>query len=454
MPLRDSLTNMDILNAIRADARVDYQRVVPDATKGNIRETMETIFEHDWTRNQFVDALFNQIGSTVVRDITWKNPLAIFKQGFLNFGDTIQEVHADFIKGTLYSADRDYLEQDIFGQARGPMYSAFHTINRQEKFKITVNSDILRRAMLSPTGLQEMLSTILSVPASSDEWSEFLAMTSLFREYESTHGFFRVKIPDMNVLTSNKNDTDAALKAMRIYADKMQYPTPAFNAQCVHSFARPENLVLIATPEFKANVDVTSLSAAFNRADAEAPSQIITVPNEALGLRDISAILTTREFLVIKDTLLANRSVSNPAGLYDNYFLHHHEILSCSPFTPAIAFGTKENTNIVVPTPTQNEITAINPKNKQGLTTGVAAPGDVRELTYTLKTALPETVVPAVDWDVSGQKTDETRIDNDGVLVVGKREPIGTTLTVKLTIDLPNAQNVKPLTRTATISVK
>ena len=87
--LRDGVTNAEILNAIRADARLDYQRIVPEATKANIEETIGTIMNHEWAPNQFVDALFNQIGSTIVRDITWHNPLAIFKQGMLEFGDTI-----------------------------------------------------------------------------------------------------------------------------------------------------------------------------------------------------------------------------------------------------------------------------------------------------------------------------------------------------------------------------
>lgn len=452
--LRDDISNVDMLNAIRSDARRDYQEMIPEATKANIQETIQGIMSDNITRNEFMNALVNRIGSTVVRDITWHNPLAVFKDGMMNFGDTIEEVHLDFIKPTIYEENRDYLEKDVFGQARPPAYSAFHTINRKEKFKVTFNRDVLRRAFLSENGLSEMLSQTMSVAASSDEWSEFLTICSLFRTYDNKHGFFRVQIPDLNVFDANKNNTDAALKALRVAADKMRYPTPAYNAAAVHSFARPENLVLIATPEFKANVDVTSLSAAFNRQDAEAPSHIITVPNEALGLSDVSAILTTREFLLIKDVLLENRSIQNPEGLYDNYWLHHWSLISASPFTPAIAFGTKPNTIIVTPKDETNaEINALKILNQDGVNSTVMKQGSVRQLSIEWKTP-PANKGYATDWYIKNTSSKSTKISNDGVLTIGADEKPGYPI-VGVNVDTKAAPSgTKPVNKEITIQIQ
>lgn len=452
--LRDDVSNIDMLNAIRSDARRDYQEMVPEATKANVQETIQGIMSDNITRNEFMSALINRIGSTVVRDITWHNPLAVFKAGMMNFGDTIEEVHMDFIKPTIYDENRDYLEKDVFGQARPPAYSAFHTINRKEKFKVTFNRDVLRRAFLSENGLSDMLSQTMSVAASSDEWNEFLTICSLFRTYDENYGFFRVQIPDLNVFDANKNNTDAALKALRVAADKIRYPTPAYNAAAVHSFARPENLVLIATPEFKANVDVTSLSAAFNRQDAEAPSHIITVPNEALGLSDISAILTTREFLLIKDVLLENRSIQNPEGLYDNYWLHHWSLISASPFTPAIAFGTKPNTVIVTPKiETNAEIDTIQLLNQDGANTTVMKPGSVRQAKIVWKTP-PANKGYATNWYIKSASSKATKISNDGVLTIGSDEKNGYP-TVGVTVDTKSTPGgTKPVKKEITIQIQ
>nr|DAJ42928.1 MAG TPA: Head protein [Caudoviricetes sp.] len=451
--LRDDTSNIDMLNAIRTDARSDYQNMVPEATKANIQDTIAGIMSDNITRNQFMNSLINRIGSTIVRDITWKNPLAVFKQGMMNFGDTIEEVHLDFIKPTIYEEQRDYLEKDIFGQAPPPSKSAFHTINRKEKFKITINRDVLRRAFLSDTGLAEMTSQIMAVAASSDEWSEFLSMTKLFKTYDEKYGFFRMQIADMNTFEPDKNKVDAALKALRVAANKMAYPTPAFNSAAVHSFARPEDLVLIATPEFKANVDVTSLSAAFNRSDAEAPSHIITVPGEALGMSDTSAILTSRQFLVIKDMLLENRSISNPEGLYDNFWLHHWSVLSASTFTPAIAFGTKPNTVVVTPKAETNaEIQAINILKNDGSASTVMPPGAIRQATITWKTA-PANDHYATDWYIKNAKSRGTTISNDGVITIGNDETEGFP-TVGVNVDTKGPGGTKPVNKEISIQVK
>ena len=451
--LRDNLNNLEIMNAIRSDARREYQEMVPEATKANIHETISDIMSEDITRNQFMNALVNRIGSTIVRDIVWHNPLAVFKQGMMNFADTIEEVHLDMVKPTVYDPNRDYLEKDVFGQARVNSYSAFHKINRREKFKITINEAELRRAFLSDDGLSQFVSSLMAVSATSDEWSEFLTMCSLFRTYEEKHGFYHVQIPDMNVFEASKDKTDAAIKALQVAANKMQYPTRAYNSQGVPSFARPEDLVIIATPEFKANIDVTSLAAAFNPQNASIPSHVITVPNESLQLEGISAILTTKDFLLIKDVLIENRSIDNPEGLYSNYFLHHWSVLSVSPFTPAIAFGTTPTGKINIPEKKNAEIQGIKVADATGKHSVTPKPGDLRDLSIDWKTPLAEGIHPAIDWDISGQKSKKTQVSNNGTLVIGEDEPKGTEIRVEVTVDNPNQDGQKLLTFSTTVTV-
>ena len=55
--LRDDTNNIDILNAIRSDARMDYQTMVPEATKANIQETIAGIMSDNITRNEFMSEI-------------------------------------------------------------------------------------------------------------------------------------------------------------------------------------------------------------------------------------------------------------------------------------------------------------------------------------------------------------------------------------------------------------
>ena len=144
--LRSDVTNVDMLNAIRSDARRDYQEMIPEATKANIQETIDGIMSDNISRNEFLSALFNRIGSEIIRDITWKNPLAVFKGGMLNFGDTIEEVHMDLIRPTIYEENRDYLERVTFlvRLPRPPSrLSTRLTARRSSRLPLTVTSFVV-----------------------------------------------------------------------------------------------------------------------------------------------------------------------------------------------------------------------------------------------------------------------------------------------------------------------
>ena len=121
----------------------------------------------------------------------------------LEFGDTIEEVQQGLIESYLYSGDRDYMEKDLFAARKPNVASQFHTVNRREYYKITVNRDQVRRAFLDESGLQQYLQQILAVPTTSDQWDEFLQTTSLFAEYEANGGFSNSRVKNSSVSPSS-----------------------------------------------------------------------------------------------------------------------------------------------------------------------------------------------------------------------------------------------------------
>ena len=165
--------------------------------------------------------MINRVGTYITRDITWNNPLREFKRGMLNFGDTIEEVQTGLVSSYTYNSERDYMEKDIFGAHKPNVASQFHTVNRQEYYKITVNRDQLRRAFLDESGLQNYLSQILASPTTSDQWDEFLLTCSLFAEYEKNGGFYHVKVPDLRSLTATESDAKQLIKRVRAMTDNL-----------------------------------------------------------------------------------------------------------------------------------------------------------------------------------------------------------------------------------------
>ena len=144
-------TNAQILNAIRNDASLAYQQRIPAATQGDITSTVENLMYYRPMMNEFIDALVNRIGDVVIKSKTWTNPLAQFKRGMMQYGETIEELATTLIQAKRYDPNKCY--DDVFACNPPDVMSNFHSINRQDMYEITINDMLLRRAFLTDYGL-------------------------------------------------------------------------------------------------------------------------------------------------------------------------------------------------------------------------------------------------------------------------------------------------------------
>lgn len=427
-------TNQQILDGIRNNASLSYQDRVPYAAKAGLVETAEAIWNNPPARNEFVDALLNQIGLIVARTLAWSNPLSIFKTGMLNFGDTIEEVAVGLVEAHVYDPKREYLERDNFGQVLPEIKSAFHKINRQVFYPVTINELMLQRAFTTEGGLSKFISDLMAAPMNSDQIDEYKTTARLLDLHFKNGGFFKINVPDLNDPAATPDQAEAnakkLLKSVRAYSDILQYVSTAYNPYGMPVWGPRDKLLLITTPEANASMDVDALAAAFNIDRAAVPTRTIVLPAEDIGIPGLQAILTTEDFFVIADTLFENRTMPNPAGLTQKYFLHHHSIISMSPFAPALLFWTGEGDTIPeVETP----VTAMGTFNVYDAN-GVAIVGDKVERggVYTVDVRAVTTPAggknDAVILSVNGTSP-LTRIFQSGTLQVGIDEDL-TTLVV------------------------
>src|SRR5699024_10286028 len=200
--------------------------------------------------------LINRIGSVIARNISWQNPLAEFKRGMLEYGDTIEEIQTGLLQAHIYDPDREYLERDLFGTEVPEVQTSFHTVNRQNFYKVTVNQPLLQRAFLADDGLSNFVAQLLEAPSTSDYWDEFLTTVQLFPEYENNGGFWHVNVPDVKDLESSESDAKSALRKMRAMADKLKFISTRYNAAHMPTFADRDDLVVFVSPEFNAAIDV------------------------------------------------------------------------------------------------------------------------------------------------------------------------------------------------------
>jgi len=214
-------SNVDILNAIRRNSSSDYQRRIPNADKANISDSVNGLLSWTPGMNEFMYSLVNLVGLQIFKNSVWTNPLAKFKRGMLNNGDTIEEIMNDLLKAHRYNENAQYLEADIFGSEPSNSQTSFHKINRKDMYKLTINSQILKRAFNSDYGLGEFITNLMSTPTTSDNWDEFLVTASLFKTMHDAGGFFNVSVDDVSSGTATQAQAQNVLKQMRIMGDTL-----------------------------------------------------------------------------------------------------------------------------------------------------------------------------------------------------------------------------------------
>lgn len=455
--------NVNILNAIRNDASLDYRKRIPSASKGNIADVADAIFSFRPHKNEFVESLINRIGLVYARNSIWFNPLREFKRGALEFGDTIEEIQTGIVKASHYSHDREYLERDIFGRAELDIATAFHTVDREDFYKVTVDDNTLRRAFLDPSGLDQLTQQIMSAPTTSDNWDEYLMMTSLFRVMDNKYPMFNVNVPDVAKMNSTEDQARSLLRKIRATAGNMRFLSTKFNGAKMPVSAHPEDLILFATPEVKSGLDVNALAVLFNVSYADVPTRIVEIRQDDVLMDGVQAFLTTKDFFVIADTSLETTSEFNPVSRQTNFFLHHWEIISASPFAPVVKFSTQPDTvkdkieiapavaidrlQFVIDAD-ETDVRNIDSKTARIIRGGA---GQMEAVLNGLKEGQDD-IEFTEQWSVEGNKDTSTRVDNDGLLTVAPSET-GTPLTVRVKVSWTDPTTGKYVYKAGSVTI-
>lgn len=455
--------NVNILNAIRNDASLDYRKRIPAASKGNIADVADAIFSFRPHKNEFVESLINRIGLVYARNSIWYNPLQEFKRGALEFGDSIEEIQTGIVKANHYNHQRDYLERDIFGRAEIDIASAFHTVDREDFYKVTIDDNTLRRAFLDPSGLDQLTQQIMAAPTTSDNWDEYLMTASLFRVMDNKYPMFNVNVPDVAKMDSTESQARSLLRKIRATASNMGFLSTRFNGGRMPVSARPEDLILFATPEVKSGLDVNALAVLFNVSYADVPTRIVEIRQDDVLMDGVQAFLTTNDFFVIADTSLETTSEFNPVSRQTNFFLHHWEIISASPFAPVVKFSTQPDTARdsikIAPAVTIDRLQFVidadetDARNIDSKTARIIKGGAAQmEAVLTGLTAGQEDVEFTEQWSVEGNRDTSTRVDNDGLLTVAYDEA-AASLTVRAKISWTDPATGRYVYKTGSLTV-
>lgn len=350
-------TTLDILNVIRQNASYDYQQNVPEVTQAtDIPKVGEVIYGTPAFANQFINALINRIALVRVQSATFNNPYAILKKGYLEYGETVEDIFVNIVKAVEFTPEKG--EEREFKRSLPDVRSAFHVMNWRVMYPVTIQDEDLRQAFLSINGVTDLIAKIVDAVYTGAEYDEFLLFKYLLIK-GIAHGATEYINP------TNGNDPHDYAKLFRGTSNILPFMSSAHNQAGVKTTTPKERQVIFMDAQFNADFDVEVLASAFNMDKADFMGRLFLIDNwttfdnerfdiiraNSDGLEEVTdeelnmmnrvkAVILDENWFQVYDNNNKFTEKYIASGLYWNYFYHTWKTVSFSPFANAIAFVT------------------------------------------------------------------------------------------------------------------
>lgn len=395
-----SNSSVDVMNAIRNSASINYQNYVPVATPDaeSVREIGAVIMDEPQLQNELINTIVARIAKVIVTNKLYENPWAMFKKGIVELGEKIEDIFVEIAKPHTFDPERS--ESEVFKRELPDVRTAFYVMNYQKFYKQTISRAELKTAFLSWDGVTSLISKIITAMYTGANYDEFQTMKYLIGVRALGGMIYPEEVPAANATNAKK--IAAAFKAI---SNDMEFMKPTYNLAGVKNLTLKDDQYLIINSKFDAIMDVEVLASAFNMSKAEFMGHRVLVDGfgeldterldelfygeatyhqftsaELEALNAIPAIIVDRDFFQIYDNLIETGDKYNEEGLYWNYWLHRWATFAVSPFANAILF-----------VPTTPSVTAVDVSPA----TATVAAGGVVQLTATVTASgfAPKSVV-------------------------------------------------------------
>lgn len=357
-------SSVDTLNAIRNSASTSYKDYVPVATSNAevIRQIGKTLMDMPQLQNEFITSLVNRIAKTIIVSKLYQNPLAMFKKGMLDYGETIEEIFVNI--ASVFDYDPEVAETEIYKREIPDVRTAFHTLNYKKFYKVTAQDIDLRQAFLNGDSLTNFIMKI----------TESLYAGANYDEFQVTKYLLCRRLLQGEVAVEMVNDTSTkdgvlnSVETIKAVSNKLTFPSKNYNRSKVINFTPKDEQYLLIRSDYEAKVGVEVLATAFHMDKAQFMGhevlidsfadldtdrlneifandktyQPITADEKAL-LEKVVAVVVDKDYFLIYDNLIEYTAKPNEQGLYYNYWLHCWKTFSVSPFANAVAFNEGSN---------------------------------------------------------------------------------------------------------------
>lgn len=341
-----------ILNGIRSQASEEYKAKVPilgepggdgdEYITPNLKDILAPLTQFPVLANEFISTLVNRIGLVIFKNMSYTNPLKIFKKGTLDYGEVVEEIFVNLCASYDFNYQGSYTdptsgatEENPFKRETPDVRVYFHELNSEKVFKTTYTEEMLNRAFVSANGVYEMISRIIASVYTTYEVFEWEQTKKLMAD-----AFVNTDIKTIQ-LTADPATTAGAselVKKARALSRKWTMPSKDYTAAGVTNTCPVADQIVIMDADTEATQDVDVLSKAFNMTRTEFIGNQIVIdkfPDEMAGVK---MLVVSRDFFMIYDKLFRTETVWSGAQLYWNIFFFVFQLYSYSKLVNAVAF--------------------------------------------------------------------------------------------------------------------
>ncbi len=366
-------STIDILNTIRANATQEYQSLVPEIeSEREIPRVGEVLYGYPALANQFINALVNRIAVVRVKSATFNNAYAELKKGYLEFGETVEEVFVNIAKAREFSAEK--ASDRELKRTLPDVRTAFHTMNWRVQYPVTIQNEDLRMAFTSFNGVEDLIAKIINAVTTANEYDEFLLFKYLIIKAVA-HG-------KMHPVAFDSSDMRNAAIAFRGMSNAFTFMSKDYNVAGVTTTTPKSEQYIFMDAKYNAQYDVDVLARAFNMDKADFMGRLHLIddfttfdnerfdiirgesdmieevtPEELALMTNVKSVLVDGEWFQIYDNLTQFSEKYVSSGLYWNYFYNVWKTVSSSPFSNAVVF-VDISAHIALPDSFAVEVTA------------------------------------------------------------------------------------------------
>lgn len=347
-------STIDILNVIRDNASLAYQNSVPEVSRAtDIPRVGEVLYGTPAFANEFINALINRIAIVRVKSATFNNPYERLKKGFLDYGETVEEIFVGITKAFEFSQEK--AEARELKQYKPNVKSAFHAMNWKVLYPVSVSMEQLKTAFLNEQGVTDLIAKIVDAIYTAANYDEFLLFKYLIIK-SVTSG----KLKPIGVNSASMNNYAVAFRGK---SNLLPFMSQEYNEAGVLNTTPRDRQVIFMDAQFNAEFDVNVLSAAFHMEKTDFMGSLFLVDSFATfdndrfdiirensdGLEEVTAaelalmgnvkaLLMDEDWFQVYDNLAQFTEKFIASGLRWNYFYHTWKTISVSPFANAIVF--------------------------------------------------------------------------------------------------------------------